>query len=143
MKILKFDINLLNAFGDFERLVQSARSKGFEAFEFEGNLNLFNSPITSLPDNITVGGNLNLYDCTSLKSLPDNLSVGGNLNLYGCTSLKSLPDNLSVGGNLDLYGCTSLKSLPDNLSVGGNLNLGGSGIKKVPKSVKVNGNILT
>lgn len=38
-----------------------------------------------------------------LPSLPDNLSVGGSLDLRG-TQITSLPDNLSVGGWLDLSG---------------------------------------
>ena len=54
-----------------------------------------------------------LCGCTSLTSLPDNLIVGGDLVLKGCTSLTSLPDNLTVGMWLDLSGCTSLTSLPD------------------------------
>ena len=73
----------------------------------EANYILF----TSLPDNLSVGGSLNLRG-TSITSLPDNLSVGGSLNLRG-TSITSLPDNLSVGGYLNLEG-TSITSLPDN-----------------------------
>ena len=59
-------------------------------------------------------------------SLPDNLTVGGWLNLSG-TAITSLPDNLTVGGWLDLRG-TAITSLPDNLSVGGSLNLSGTAI---------------
>ncbi|MGL5979800.1 MAG: hypothetical protein ACRCZY_02775, partial [Phocaeicola sp.] len=40
---------------------------------------------------------------TSITSLPDNLTVGGSLYLEG-TSITSLPDNLTVGGSLDLEG---------------------------------------
>ncbi len=36
---------------------------------------------------------------TGITSLPDNLSVGGYLDLKG-TGITSLPDNLSVGGSL-------------------------------------------
>jgi len=53
---------------------------------------------------------------TNITSLPDNLSVGGNLDLDG-TNITSLPDNLSVGGSLYLRG-TKITALPDNLSVG-------------------------
>ena len=53
------------------------------------SLNLNGTLITSLPDNLTVGGSLYLNGCTSLKSLPDNLTVGGSLYLGGCTSLES------------------------------------------------------
>ena len=75
------------------------------------------------PDNLHVGGYLDLIGCTRLTSLPDNLQVGGYLHLSGCTRLTSLPDNMHVGGALDLSGCTGLTSLPDNLQVGGNIEL--------------------
>ena len=57
--------------------------------------------------------------------MPDNLHVGGNLNLYGCKNLKSLPDNLHVGGDLSLVG-TPIQSLPDNLKVVGVISIGGT-----------------
>jgi hypothetical protein len=69
--------------------------------------------ITSLPDNLSVGGYLDLQD-TGITSLPDNLSVGGYLDLQD-TGITSLPDNLSVGGYLYLRG-TGITSLPENLS---------------------------
>jgi hypothetical protein len=46
----------------------------------KGDLNLGNTPITSLPDNLKVGGYLYLEN-TKITSLPNNLSVGGFLNL--------------------------------------------------------------
>ena len=64
---------------------------------------------------------------TGITSLPDNLVVGGYLDLRG-TGITSLPDNLVVGGYLDLEGCTGITSLPDNLVVGGYLDLRGTGI---------------
>ncbi len=79
----------------------------------------------SLPDNLVVKGDLDLFGCTALTSLPDNLVVNGELDLSYCTALTSLPDNLVVSGNLYLTGCTALTSLPDNLVVKGSLNLGG------------------
>ena len=45
-------------------------------------------------------GDLDLSD-TSITQLPDNLKVVDSLDL-GYTKIKSLPDNLSVGGNLYL-----------------------------------------
>ena len=47
-----------------------------------GSLDLHGTPITALPDNLTVGGWLDLYG-TKITSLPDNLTVGGWLNLSG------------------------------------------------------------
>ena len=46
----------------------------------EGDLDLNNTSITSLPDNLKVGGYLDLVD-TKITSLPNNLKVGGSLYL--------------------------------------------------------------
>jgi len=83
-----------------------------------GYLDLRNTPITSLPDNLTVRRFLDLAN-TPITSLPDNLSVGGWLDLRN-SQITSLPDNLSVGKSLDLIN-TKITSLPDNLSVGGEI----------------------
>ena len=103
-----------------------------------GSLNLSHTAITSLPDNLVVGGNLNL-SFTSITSLPDNLVVGGLLDLRG-TAITSLPDNLVVGGSLDLQG-TAITSLPDNLVVGGYLNLRGAAITSLPDNLVVGGSL--
>ena len=93
-------------------------------------------------------GYLDLRCNTLLTSLPDNLTVGGALDLEGCTSLTSLPDNLTVGGALDLTGCTSLTSLPDNLTVGGWLGFSGcpiqdtSSVKRLRNGAYVEGRYL-
>ncbi|MDT7261299.1 hypothetical protein [Citrobacter freundii] len=71
--------------------------------------------------NITVSHNLDLEDVSGITALPDNLTVGGSLDLRG-TSITALPDNLTVGGSLYLRG-TSITALPDNLTVGGSLYL--------------------
>ena len=79
----------------------------------EGNLDLNNTNISSLPQGLHVGGGLDLYNCTSLIKLPQGLHVGGDLYLAGSTSLTTLPQGLTVGGDLYLNDCTSLTSLPD------------------------------
>ena len=66
----------------------------------DGSLNLSDTPITALPDNLTVGGSLYLSD-TPITALPDNLTVGGSLYLSN-TPITALPDNLTVGGSLYL-----------------------------------------
>jgi len=45
-----------------------------------------------------IDGNLDLYD-TNIIKLPDNLTVDGDLDLSG-TSITELPDNLKVNGNI-------------------------------------------
>ena len=91
-----------------------------EMMDEDGSLYLSGTPITSLPENLTVGGSLYLIG-TPITSLPDNLTVGGWLDLRG-TQITYLPDNLTVGGWLDLSG-TQITSLPDNLTVGGWIDL--------------------
>ena len=93
----------------------------------KGDLNLFETPIQSLPDNLRVGGYLFLAN-TSIQSLPDNLRVGGSLYLNN-TPIQTLPDNLEVGGDLDLFE-TPIQYLPDNLRVGGSLILTNTPISK-------------
>ena len=105
---------------------------------FKGSLNLMNTQIKKLPDNLTVGGYFNL-EGTQIKELPDNLTVGGNLNL-GRTQIKELPANLKVGGSLYLQG-TQIKELPANLKVGSSLDLGDTQIKELPANLIVGGQI--
>jgi hypothetical protein len=64
----------------------------------KGNLNLFRTPIQTLPAGLKVGGNLSLTN-TQIKTLPDGLEVGGDLYLYD-TPIQTLPDGLEVGGDL-------------------------------------------
>lgn len=72
----------------------------------KGDLNLSNTPITSLPDNlIKVGGYLHLSK-TPITSLPDNLQVVGDLHL-SYSKIASFPNNLKVKENLIIFG-TSL-----------------------------------
>ena len=102
-----------------------------------GNLELGDTTITSLPDNLkSVGGYLNLQG-TPIKSLSDNLkSVGGYLNLQG-TPIESLPDTLEyVGGDLDLES-TPITSLPDNLEIDVSLVIENTSIESLPKNLRV------
>ena len=93
----------------------------------KGDLNLSNTPITTLPNGLTVGGYLNLQN-TPITTLPNDLTVGGNLNLYN-TPITSLPNDLTVGGYLNLNN-TPITSLPNNLKVKGNLYLEDTPISK-------------
>ena len=101
-----------------------------------GYLGLYGTNISSLPDNLTVGGYLDLRE-TNISSLPANLTVGGDLDLRE-TNISSLPANLTVGGYLDLEG-TNISSLPDNLTVGGYLDLEGTNISSLPDNLTVGG----
>jgi hypothetical protein len=88
-----------------------------------GELDLSELPIKTLGNLQTVGGELNLFKCTSLISLGNLKKVEGYLSLFGCISLTSLENLQSVGGSLNLAKCTSLTSLGKLESVGRDLNL--------------------
>jgi hypothetical protein len=87
-----------------------------EELDIEGDLNLKNTNITSLPEGLKVGGTLDLSFCTELTSLSKGLKVGGDLNLF-YSNITSLPEGLKVGGYLSLIG-TNMTTLPKGLEVG-------------------------
>ena len=60
-----------------------------------------------------VGGDLELYD-TELTSLPEGLKVGGHLDLRQ-TNITSLPKGLEVRGYLYTYGTNLAKYTDDEL----------------------------
>ena len=75
--------------------------------ENEGNLDLSETQITSLPEGLTVGGSLDLSR-TQITSLPEGLTVGRSLDLRE-TQITSLPQGLTVGGWIDFRG-TQIKN---------------------------------
>ncbi len=103
-----------------------------------GDLLLQRTHITSLPQGLKVGGKLVIYD-TRITSIPQDLVVGGDLNIQ-LAPITSLPQNLTIGGNLDLQG-THITSLPQGLIVGGDLLLRFSSITSFPNDMKVGGSI--
>ena len=103
----------------------------------KGNLNLSNTPITSLPDDLTkVGGYLSLH-FSKITSLPNNLKVGGGLYLSN-TPITSLPNNLQVGGGLDLNN-SQITSLPNNLKVRGYVDVESTPLTSLPNNLQVGG----
>ena len=89
----------------------------------EGELDLTDTDIKSLPDGLKVAGDLNLTE-TDMRLLPERLEVAGNLYLDH-SFIKSLPKDLKVGGDLSIE-ATYIKSLPRGLQVGGDLYLNDS-----------------
>jgi hypothetical protein len=65
---------------------------------FDNWLNLSNSKINNLPDNLTINGNLNLYH-TTINKLPNNLTVIGDISLRN-TNITELPNNLIIRNNI-------------------------------------------
>ncbi len=133
-----------------------------KGFRIEGNLHIGPTcfKMTSLPENLHVGKNLNLIEFTDLTFLPKGLYVGKNLDL-NCSNtgicyeidgfdapitnyknLPSLPENLHVGKNLILTLHTNLTSLPESLQVDGNLDLSYcTGLSFLPNHFKLGGDL--
>jgi hypothetical protein len=99
----------------------------------EGDLNLFEAPIQSLPDNLKIKGDL-IITGTQIQILPKGLEVTGNIDA-SYTPLQSLPDGLKLNGYLNLKN-TKIQSLPDDLEVKTELNIANTNINQLPKSIK-------
>jgi hypothetical protein len=102
----------------------------------EGSLDLSKRTwVRSLPEGLTVRGNLFLKDQPAFAVLPKNLTVGRDLDLTGCP-LTALPSGLEVGGHLNLRG-TDVAALPEDLKLGGSLSLRETPMASLPEGLKV------
>ena len=95
-----------------------------------------NIPITE--KDLNIEGNLDLTD-TNIKSLPNGLKIAGNLILTE-TDMRFLPEGLLVGGHLDLY-ASKIDSLPKGLKVGRDLSIEATYIKSLPRGLQVGGDL--
>jgi hypothetical protein len=111
-----------------------------EDLDIKYDLILDNLNITSLPEGLKVGRNLDIIKCLHLMYLPKGLEVGGFLDL-SYSLINSLPEGLKVGGSLSLFDCANITSLPEGLKVGRNLDLGATNITSLPRGLKVEGYI--
>jgi len=87
---------------------------------------LNNVPLTEYE--LTIKGNLDLDD-SEIKTLPEDLQVNGFLSLAE-SDIESLPEGLSIGRSLNLSYCKEITSLPKGLEVGWNLNIRGTKLQK-------------
>lgn len=100
------------------------------------------SKISSLPNGLTIEGNLTFIGCDGLRSLPNNLRIHGDLRLDGCRGLTTLPPDIQIEGSLYLSSCVNLISLPDNLRIQGDLDLFGcGGLTFLPHNLQVQGSL--
>ena len=120
------DLNLFNC----NNLKELPSSLGL----VRGMLNISNTNITYLPENISVG-QLNGWK-SKLKTLPHGIDIKLNCFLEQ-SEIEWLPDNLKIAENLELVGCKNLKKLPENLSVG-TLAIEESNIRNIPNTLKCN-----
>jgi len=80
-----------------------------------GDLNLWGSNITYLPDNIKIYGDLNL-SCSTIKLLPNNLKVLKDLSLV-YTKLEDLPYDLIVDGDLWCWNTPLATNIKNDVSL--------------------------
>ena len=92
--------------------------------------------LTTLPNGLRIEGELAMRSeddkNLNITHLPDDLFVGGKLDISGCSRLKSFGRRTKINGTLDIRGCWFLESLPEDLEVGGDLLLNNSGLKVLP-----------
>jgi hypothetical protein len=91
-----------------------------DELNFDGDLILTHSAITSLPEGLRVQGDLWLLG-SEINSLPEGLYVKGSLDVSH-TYIESLPDNLYVGDDL-WFKYSNIGEIPKNLYVGGELDI--------------------
>ena len=86
-------------------------------FTVGGNLRA--ASLSEIPPGTTIGGSAYL-SYSPIKKIPDNFTVGRDLNLKGALVISELPRGLTVGGSLHL-GRTKVHQLPRDLEVGGKI----------------------
>ena len=94
--------------------------------------------LQSLPERLTINGNLTITKCTNLTELPSDITVTGNIFLLGCHGLRILPDDFCINGELRLEDCPGLTALPRNLRINSCLVLEKCrNIKELPEDLVV------
>ncbi|GBG34058.1 Disease resistance-like protein CSA1 [Hondaea fermentalgiana] len=105
------------------------------------SIDLSNTKVTSLPDNLRIKGDLLLCH-NDLESLPSGLRVEGLLNITGCRKLRMIPDDLAVGKSILANGCVLLASLPSKLRVQSDLSLvNATSLAALPEELEVAGHL--
>ena len=97
-----------------KRIFEFLEEKENKTPKDKGNLRwklTFNEPLTE--KDLNIKGDLDLSE-TPITSLPEGLKVGGQLWLIGCDNLTSLPKGLEVGEDLHLSSDFLLRSHSDD-----------------------------
>ena len=105
-------------------------------YRYEDHLELNNSNITKLPNDLYVGGSLRLIGCKQITKLPDDLYVDNDFFLVGCKQITELPNNLYVDKNLVLS-YSFITKIPNNLYVGGHLYVNNTPLAKKYSNEKI------
>jgi hypothetical protein len=87
-------------------------------------LDLYDTPIQSLPNNLTVRGRLRLTFCKNIKRLPNGLKVGALV--LSSTNIDELPSDLQIEGDLEIQNTPIAKKYTEDelramITIGGNI----------------------
>lgn len=94
----------------------SLKNNGFVNGDLDNGLYFDNYPeLRSLPRGLRVP-ELRIRYCPKFTTLPEDIRVDGNIELFHCQAVTTLPENLQLGGNLYLQGCSGLTSLPESIT---------------------------
>jgi len=128
-----------------------------DGLEIHRNVDL-SSDISSLPEGLSILGNLNMKRNTAMTVLPQSLVVTGTLNASGasklymlrkqnqvmgefilneCHSLAVIPEGVTFTGSLTLSVCPRLYSLPDRFNVAGSLHIKNCKLESLPRHLVV------
>jgi hypothetical protein len=101
-----------------------------ERYTYDGDLDINNSDIKKLPNDLYVKGTLNIRNCKELINLPDKLYVQDDLYMEYSDNVSSLPNNLYVGQNLYIMGCVRIAKVPNNLYIYNNFYISNTPLAK-------------
>ena len=104
-----------------------------------GRLDVENTKIKKLPDNLIVGDSLWL-GYTNITALPNKITVGRSIDLNE-TPIEYIPNDIVIGENLILNKCKNIYTLPDNITIGNDLFIERSNIKTLPQNLTVIGDL--
>lgn len=104
-----------------------------------GILDVENTKIKKLPDNLIVGDSLWL-GYTNITALPNKITVGRSIDLNE-TPIEYIPNDIVIGENLILNKCKNIYTLPDNITIGNDLFIERSNIKTLPQNLTVIGDL--
>ena len=79
-----------------------------------GNLTLYASDITKLPDNLVVKGELFISQCPNITTIPEGIKYR-SLKLFMCPAITSISKHKNKIENLTLDDCPSFTELPKGI----------------------------
>ena len=87
----------------------------------DGNLAIDGLPITELPPDLDIKGNIWISNCANLRSLPPDLDVRDGLTLRAC-GIDRLPPEFRIAGDLSVISCP-LQEIAIDVLIGGDLSV--------------------